>query len=185
MLPDGSRQLTARPDAEALEAFIAARGVPLLRVAVMLTASREAGEDLLQEALIRLMQHWRSIDGDPEGYLRRIIYHLAADGWRRHQRWQRRLWLLRSAERLGHPDELVAVDLRDALLRLLAQLPPRQRAVLVLRYFEQLSETETAQSLGCSVGSVKSAASRGLARMRELTAGRPQTARELVMGELW
>jgi RNA polymerase sigma-70 factor (sigma-E family) len=177
--------LTARPGAEGLEAFIAARGKPLLQVAVMLTASREAGEDLLQEALIRLMQHWRSIDGDPEGYLRRTIYHLAADGWRRNQAWQLRLRLLRAAGRLSHPDAMAAVDLRDALLRLLAQLPPRQRAVLVLRYFEQLSEAEAAQLLGCSVGSVKSAASRGLARLRELTEGQPDTACELVAGGLW
>jgi RNA polymerase sigma-70 factor (sigma-E family) len=177
--------LAARPDAEGLETFIAARGGSLLQVAVMLTASREGGEDLLQEALIRLMQHWQSIDGDPEGYLRRTIYHLATDGWRRNQAWQLRLRLLRAAGRLGHPDAIDAVDLRDALLRLLAQLPPRQRAVLVLRYFEQLTEAEAAQLLGCSVGSVKSAASRGLARLRELAQGRPETARELVAGGLW
>jgi RNA polymerase sigma-70 factor (sigma-E family) len=177
--------LTARPGAEGLEAFIAARGGPLLQTAVMLTASREAGEDLLQEGLVRLLEHWRSIDGNPEGYLRRTIYHLAADRWRRHQAWQLRLRLLRSAGRLGHPDEMATVDTRDAVLRLLAELPPRQRAVLVLRYFEQLSEAETAEVLGCSVGSVKSAASRGLARLRELTQGRPEAARELVAGGPW
>ena len=151
---------------------MAERGAQLLRVAVMLAGSREAGEDLLQEALARLLRRWSSIDGDPEGYLRRTIYHLAADGWRRDRAWQVRLRLLRSGERAGAGLDVTAgVDLRDALLRLLAHLPPRQRAVLVLRYFEQLSEAEAAGVLGCSTGTVKSAASRGLARLRELTAG--------------
>jgi RNA polymerase sigma-70 factor (sigma-E family) len=160
-----------RPQAEELEAFVAERGAPLLRAAVMLAGSREAGEDLLQEALARLLRRWSSIDGDPEGYLRRTIYHLAADGWRRDRAWQVRLRLLRSGDRGGAGTDVMAgVDLRDALLRLLAHLPPRQRTVLVLRYFEQLSEAEAAGVLGCSVGTVKSAASRGLARLRELTA---------------
>jgi RNA polymerase sigma factor (sigma-70 family) len=66
-------------------------------------------------------------------------------------------------------DPAVAVDRRDAVVRVLVRLPPRQRAVLVLRYFEQLSEAETAQALGCSVGTVKSASARGLARLREMT----------------
>jgi RNA polymerase sigma factor (sigma-70 family) len=67
-------------------------------------------------------------------------------------------------------DPAIAVDLRDAVVRVLVRLPPRQRAVLVLRYFEQLSEAETAEALGCSVGTVKSATARGLARLREMTA---------------
>jgi len=72
---------------------------------------------------------------------------------------------------LGPPvDPATAVDLRDAVVRVLVRLPPRQRAVLVLRYFEQLSEAETAEALGCSVGTVKSATARGLARLRDMTA---------------
>jgi len=67
-------------------------------------------------------------------------------------------------------DPATAVDLRDAVVRVLVRLPPRQRAVLVLRYFEQLSEAETAEALGCSVGTVKSATARGLARLRDMTA---------------
>jgi RNA polymerase sigma factor (sigma-70 family) len=70
----------------------------------------------------------------------------------------------------GQPDATDAVHLRHALVQALATLPPRQRAVLVLRYWEQLSEAESAEVLGCSVGTVKSTASRGLARLRELTA---------------
>jgi RNA polymerase sigma factor (sigma-70 family) len=64
---------------------------------------------------------------------------------------------------------MAEVDLRDALVRLLTRLPPRQRSVIVLRYWEQFSEAEAAELLGCSVGSVKSAAARGLARLRELS----------------
>ena len=70
-----------------------------------------------------------------------------------------------------------AVDLRDALMRILGMLPPQQRAVIVLRYWEQLTEAETAAALGCSEGTVKSAASRGLSRMRDLAS--PRLAAEI------
>jgi RNA polymerase sigma-70 factor (sigma-E family) len=151
--------------AESLEQFVAERGQRLLKVAVLLTGTREAGEDLLQAALERLLRHWRRIDGDPEGYLRRMLYNLAADGWRRQGLWRAKRVMLVSPPAADATD---AVDIRDAVVRLLLQLPDRQRAVIVLRYFEQLSEAEAAAVLGCSVSAVKSAGSRGLARMREL-----------------
>ena len=153
-----------------LEQFLAERADRLLRTAVLLTGSREAGQDLLQTALERLLRHWRTLSGDPEGYLRRTLYNLAADGFRRQGRLQRKLLLLRADTR-PPPDVTAQVDLRDALVRMLVQLPPRQRAVLVLRYWEQLSEAETAAALGWPEGTVKSAASRGLRRMRELADG--------------
>jgi RNA polymerase sigma-70 factor (sigma-E family) len=182
---EGAGRVGSRPLVAELEAFLAERGGPLLRAAVMLAASREAGEDLLQEALVRLLRHWDSLDGDPEGYLRRTMYHLAADGWRRDRAWRIRQRLLLAAGRgTAAADAMAGVDLRDALLQLLGQLPPRQRTVLVLRYFEQLSEAEAALLLGCSVGSVKSAASRGLGRLRELAADWPESERELLEGEL-
>ena len=137
---------------------------------MLLTGSREAGQDLLQTALERLLRHWRTLSGDPEGYLRRTLYNLAADGFRRQGRLQRKLQLLRADTR-PQPDVTAQVDLRDALVRMLVQLPPRQRAVLVLRYWEQLSEAETAAVLGWPEGTVKSAASRGLRRLRELADG--------------
>ena len=121
-----------------LEQFLAERADRLLRTAVLLTGSREAGQDLLQTALERLLRHWRTLNGDPEGYLRRTLYNLAADGFRRQSRLQRKLLLLRADTR-PPPDVTAEVDLRDALVRMLVQLPPRQRAVLVLRYWEQLS----------------------------------------------
>lgn len=160
--------------AEELERFLAGRADRLMRTAVLLAGSREAGQDLLQTALERLLRHWRTLGGDPEGYLRRTLYNLAADGFRRHGRLQRKLLLLR-AEAAVPADMTAAVDLRDALVRTLLQLPPRQRAVLVLRYWEQLTEAETAAVLGWPEGTVKSATARALARLRELADGWRET----------
>ena len=162
-----------------LESFLAARGEPLLRTAMLLTGSKEAGEDLLQAGLERLLRHWPAIDGEPEGYLRRTLYNLAADGWRRQRAWRGRLRLLQNETASAAADGTAEVDTRDALIRLLLQLPPRQRAVIVARYWEQLSEAETAGVLGCSVGSVKSSASRGMARLRELSGTAPGVQNDL------
>ena len=159
-----------KPDDQAVERLLGERGQHLMRAAVALTGSRTDGEDLLQAALERLLQNWSRVDTDAEGYLRRTLYNLAADGWRRRGRWRGRLAEFRSqarAEGTGS-DDVAVVDLRDTLVRLLQQLPPRQRAVVVLRYWEQRSEAETAELLGCTEGTVKSAASRGLRRLREL-----------------
>jgi RNA polymerase sigma-70 factor (sigma-E family) len=153
-----------------LDQFLAERADPLMRTAVLLTGSREAGQDLLQTALERLLRHWRTLEGDPEAYLRRTLYNLAADGYRRQGRLRRKLLLLR-AQAQPSVDPTAEVDLRDALVRILLQLPPRQRAVLVLRYWEQLTEAEIAAVLGWPEGTVKSAASRGLRRLRELADG--------------
>ena len=152
---------------ENLEQFLAQRGQALLRTAVLLTGSIEAGEDLLQGAIERLLRRGRRLDGDPEGYLRRTMCNLATDGYRRQGRWRRKLLILQ-AEADAPADVTAGVDLRDALVRLLVQLPPQQRTVLVLRYWEQLSGAETAKLLGCSEDAVKSAASRGLRRLRVL-----------------
>jgi RNA polymerase sigma-70 factor (sigma-E family) len=156
------------PNGSALERLLAERGGQLMAAAIALTGSRQGGEDLLQAALERVLRKPRQVQGDTEGYLRRVLYNLAADGWRRHGRWRQKLPLLRAGNPEEAADGTALVDLRDALTRLLFQLPPRQRAVIVLRYWEQLTETETAALLGCSEGTVKSAASRGLRRLREL-----------------
>ena len=153
-----------------LDRFLAERADQLMRAAVLLTGSREAGQDLLQTALERLLRHWRTLEGDPEAYLRRTLYNLAADGYRRQGRLRRKLLLLRTQAQ-SSVDPTAEVDLRDALVRILLQLPPRQRAVLVLRYWEQLTEAEIAAVLGWPEGTVKSAASRGLRRLRELAEG--------------
>jgi RNA polymerase sigma-70 factor (sigma-E family) len=160
--------MTSEPDIADLERLLADRGSQLLRAAIALTGNHQAGEDLLQAALERVLRKPRQVDGDIEGYVRRVLYNLAADGWRRRGRWRQKLLLLRSPEIAGAADGTAAVDLRDALMRLLLQLPPRQRAVIVLRYWEQRTEAETATLLGCSEGTVRSTASRGLRRLREL-----------------
>ncbi len=152
-----------------LERFLADRGDHLLRTAVLLSGSKQAGEDLLQAALERLLRRGLAIQGNPEGYLRRTLYHLAADRWRQQSAWRRQLRLLRPGLAATPADPFAEVEARDSLLRLLRQLPPRQRSVIVARYWEQLSEAEAAQALGCSVGTVKSAAARGLRRLRELS----------------
>jgi RNA polymerase sigma-70 factor (sigma-E family) len=163
------------PDDQSMEQLLDERGQHLMRAAVALTGSRADGEDLLQAALERLLRNWRRIDSDPEGYLRRTLYNLAADGWRRRGRWRDRLAEFRSQAGAAGPgsDDVAVVDLRDALVRLLQQLPPRQRAVVVLRYWEQRTEAETAELLGCTEGTVKSAAARGLRRLRELAGPEP------------
>jgi RNA polymerase sigma-70 factor (sigma-E family) len=160
-----------RMDAEqpvaVLEELLAAKGEHLLRTAVLLAGSHDEGEDLLQAALERVFRRWRTISGDPEGYLRRTLYHLAADGWRRKRAWRARLSLLGQPE--TQPDSTDAVDHRDHLVRLLRELPPRQRTAIVLRYWEELTEAQAAEAMGCSPGTVKSAASRGMRRLRELS----------------
>jgi RNA polymerase sigma-70 factor (sigma-E family) len=163
-----------------LERFLAERGDHLLRTAALLAGGKEAGEDLLQTALERLLCRWPAIEGNPEGYLRRTLYHLAADRWRQQSAWRRQLRLLRIGLRTAETDPFAEVELRDSLVRLLRRLPPRQRAAVVARYWEQLSEAEAAEVLGCSVGTVKSATARGLRRLRELsdTERRPPDASE-------
>jgi RNA polymerase sigma-70 factor (sigma-E family) len=156
-------------DVDDLEAFLAERGASLLSTAKLLTGSREAGEDLLQAALERFLKYRHRVDGDPEGYLRRTLYNLAADGWRRRGTRIAGLRKLRASAIGDGPADIEQVDLRDALVRLMLQLPARQRTVIVLRYWEGHSEAEVAELLGCSLGNVKATASRGMARLRELT----------------
>jgi RNA polymerase sigma-70 factor (sigma-E family) len=164
--------------AEQLEQVLAERGDRLMAIAVALSGSRADAEDLLQAALERLLRSRPGVTNDTEAYLRRTLYNLAADGWRRRGAWRRKVPLLRAEHTAGadaRGDGTAAVDLRDQLVRLLRQLPPRQRAVIVLRYWEQLSEAEAAEMLGCSEGTVKSAASRGLRRLRELADSWPDS----------
>jgi RNA polymerase sigma-70 factor (sigma-E family) len=149
--------------------FARARAASLLRTAFLLAGQNRAeAEDLLQLALERACRHWARVcrGGDPERYVRRILANASADRWRRMARRAERP-LLSTDHALAVADQTSEVDNRDYLLRALAGLPPRQRTVLVLRCFDDLSEIETAQMLGCSVGTVKSQAARGLARLRE------------------
>jgi RNA polymerase sigma factor (sigma-70 family) len=165
-----------------LERLLAERGSWLMAIALALTGERAEAEDLLQAALERLLRHQGGRGASTEAYLRRTMYNLAADGWRRRGAWRRKIPMLRAEYlRTGAgtaPDHTATVDLRDELVRLLNLLPPYQRAVILLRYWEQLTAAETAEVLGWSVGAVKSAASKGLHRLRDLTgAGLGDTVR--------
>lgn len=143
-----------------------ARSPALLRTAHLLTGDRGHGEDLLQQALERLCRHWRRIDGDPEGWVRRTMVNLAHDRWRRRARRPQEVARdLPDTAAAGNPH--AGVEQRYDLVLALRTLSARQRAVLVLRYFDDLSEAQVAELLGCSVGTVKSTSSKALARLRE------------------
>jgi RNA polymerase sigma-70 factor (sigma-E family) len=152
-----------------LESFVAEHGERLLRAAIFLAGSREAGEDLLQAALERVLRRWRDVRQNPDSYTRQTLVHLAADGWRRRAVWRGKAGILRASGPVYQADGTAAVDSRDEVIGLLRQLPVRQRTAIVLRYLEDLTETEAAELMGCSVGTVKSATSRGLDRLRELS----------------
>ncbi|MFG1780533.1 SigE family RNA polymerase sigma factor [Micromonospora sp. NPDC049048] len=123
------------------------------RTAYLLTGDHQLAEDLLQSALARTYQHWRRIrDGDPDAYVRRVMYHQQVSWWRR-----RRLAERLDPEPIDRPgdDHSDATALRLTVAAALRQLTPRQRAVVVLRFYEDLTETQVAEVLGCSVGTVK------------------------------
>lgn len=164
-----------RRDDGSFEEFVLARGSALLRTAYLVCGSRHDAEDLLQAALEKAYRHWSRIEADhsPEPYVRRILVNAAIGRTRRRK-------VLREVRMAAPPEESTASatdavdlrdallgELRDALLGELRRLPARQRAVLVLRYWEDLSEAETATVLGCGPGTVKSQASRALAKLRE------------------
>ena len=151
---------------DGFEDFVAVRYRQLLRTAYLLTGAQHAAEDLLQTVLLKAMRRWSRID-EPVAYLRRAMVNQSASRWRR---LGRRTELLTATvpDRPAAGDSADNVAARDELLTALATLPQRMRAVLVLRYWEDLSEQDTAAILGCSVGSVKSQASRGLERLRSV-----------------
>jgi RNA polymerase sigma-70 factor (sigma-E family) len=153
------------------EDFVYARSSSLLRTALLLTGQNRAdAEDLLQIALERAYRHWSRLcrGGDPERYIRRILANASTDRWRRLARRPEQPIPAAGSEP-AVPDGTAKIVDREYLLWALATLPPRQRAVLVLRYFDDMSEGETAQILGCSLGTVKSHAARALARLRSAT----------------
>jgi RNA polymerase sigma-70 factor (sigma-E family) len=154
------------PELDQFEAFVHARGPSLLRSAGLLTGDQHLAEDLVQSALARCHQAWprlRSVD-NAEAYTRRIMYHLQVSWWRRRRVGE--VLLAEPPERAapGHTDpDALWLTLRPALLR----LTPAQRAVIVLRFYEDRSEAATADLLGIAVGTVKSQTAKALARLRE------------------
>lgn len=154
-------------------AFVVASARRLLRGAYLITGDLAEAEDLLQTALERAYRRWPSIRQKdvPEAYVRKIIVTSAIDAGRRRKFSSAPL----EEEQLpGLPDPAVeGLPGRAALLSCVRELPPGQRAVLVLRYFDDLTESEAARVLGCSVGSVKSQHARAIARLRELMPRQP------------
>ncbi|WP_117208364.1 SigE family RNA polymerase sigma factor [Allorhizocola rhizosphaerae] len=152
---------------EGFREFVETRYGELLRTAFLLTGTHHAAEDLLQSSLLRLMDRWHSVD-EPKNYLYRIMANQRVSVWRR---LGARELLTDSLPVRTTPDTADAVVQRDELLSALDRLPARMRTVLVLRYWLDYSEADTAAMLGCSVGSVKSQASRGLAKLRTRLTG--------------
>jgi RNA polymerase sigma-70 factor (sigma-E family) len=149
--------------------FVAASSRRLLRTAFLITGDVDRAEDLLQTALERSYLRWGRIRRSelPEAYVRRVIVNAAVDTWRASRRL--RTVQLDESQLPAMPDAaLERVPGRDALLACVRELPARQRAVLVLRYFDDLTEAETARVMGCSVGTVKSQHARAMARLRQL-----------------
>ncbi len=158
----------ARDRGEAdFRAFVVARQPALLRAAYLLTGDRHAAEDLVQTALSETAYRWPKLATEqPEAYARRVIYTRFCSGLRRRK-------VLVEASVADTPDRPAAdltesVDQRVGLERALATLAPRQRACLVLRYYEDRSEAEAAAVLGCSVGTVKSQTHDALKRLRAM-----------------
>lgn len=149
-----------------VEEFIAQNSRLLLRSAWLLTGNWASAEDLVQTSLVQSWLHWDAIKADaPDFYVRRVLMNTFLSGQRRL--WTRERPITKLPDRAAG-DELRSSELRQVIWRALSGLPARQRAVVVLRYFNDLPESQTAQVLDCSVSTVKSQASRALARLRSI-----------------
>ena len=148
---------------ETFEQFMAAALPGLLRFGHVLTGDRHRAEELVQSSLVKTYRRWGSLRHDqPTAYVRKAMVNTYTSWWRSARHEALLPAGFDAADRDGSRYEE-----RDAALRALATLPPRQRAVLVLRYYLDMSEAEIADTLGCSTGTVKSSASRGLRALRE------------------
>ncbi|MCW2725327.1 MAG: polymerase, sigma-24 subunit, subfamily [Frankiales bacterium] len=153
---------------EAFDAFVRSRHSALLRYGHVLTGNPHAAADLVQDALERTGLAWSRVQrqDDPEGYVRRVMTNRHISMWRRLRRER----LVADAPEAAYDEPAPRAE--DAIWAALAQLPRRQRAVLVLRYYEDLSEAQIARVLDCAPGTVKSQASKGLATLRAHLADR-------------
>ncbi|MFI6345035.1 SigE family RNA polymerase sigma factor [Streptomyces sp. NPDC050560] len=146
------------------EEFVSACGRRLLRAAWLLTGDAHLAEDLLQTVLAKMWPKWhRLADQSPEAYARKALINTFSSWWQR--RWRGEVPYGRLPDSVT-ADAFATVDLEHALAAALRALPPRQRAVVVLRYFEDLSVAETAALLGCGPGTVKSQAAKALRTLR-------------------
>ncbi|GAA0961997.1 SigE family RNA polymerase sigma factor [Actinocorallia libanotica] len=146
--------------------FVRLRGDRHLRTAVLLTGDWQAAQDLTQTSLAKLYRVWDRLDtgSEPDAYLRKIMVNTQRSWWR--ARWRREAPLAAVPDRASDDDAAERQAVAEVVRRALLTLPPRQRTALVLRYFEDLSEAQTAELMRISVGSVKTHAHRGLAALR-------------------
>jgi RNA polymerase sigma-70 factor (sigma-E family) len=159
-------------EVEEFDAYVRARTPGLLRAAFLLTGDQHLAEDLVQTALVRTHRAWRRVrDGNPDAYTRKVMYHQQISWWRR-----RPVPEILGADvpepsggRSGGQDTETGVVTKLAVRAALLKLPPRQRAVIVLRFFEDRTEVETAELLGVAVGTVKSQTAKALERLRSIT----------------
>ncbi|MEC4018893.1 SigE family RNA polymerase sigma factor [Streptomyces sp. H27-D2] len=149
--------------------YVRARGPVLLRTARSLTANPCDAEDLLQTALTKTYLAWERIEDHRalDGYVRRALVNTRTSQWRKRKVDEFACDELPEPDVAPAPDPAERQALRDAMWRAILRLPDRQRAMVVLRYYEDLSEAQTAETLGVSVGTVKSAVSRALSKLRE------------------
>jgi RNA polymerase sigma-70 factor (sigma-E family) len=154
-------------DREAFDSYVRDRWEPLLRTAALLTGDAAAAEDLVQESLVRAARHWHRVDpGAIDSYVRRVMYTRSIDSWRWRRHQPDPVDTSRHDQvRADGTDELVS---RLTLVDALSRLTPRQRAVLVARFYEDRTEVDTARVLGCSVSTVKSQTRHALERLRIL-----------------
>ena len=155
----------AESDREGFTRWASGRQLALLRTAILVTGDHQRAEDLVQEALTQVALRWRQLhDGHPDAYARQVIVRTNISWWRR----RRREVVSDEAARRGTAyTEEPRSDSRLALDRALADLTPKQRAVIVLRFYEDLSERDTADALGVTAGTVKSQTHAALRRLRE------------------
>jgi RNA polymerase sigma-70 factor (sigma-E family) len=172
------------------DAFVAAATGDLFRTGYLMTGDQKDAEDLVQETFLRVARHWhrvRSLD-HPAAYARRTLVNLVLDGAKRRSRQRAELDYAGNGIDRADDSALGALRSVDDLAEFrwaLTQVPPAQRAVLVLRYWEGLSVAEAAEILGCSAGTVKSAASRGVVRLAQVLteSSRPASQAALASGE--
>jgi RNA polymerase sigma-70 factor (sigma-E family) len=150
------------------DTYVHERSAALLRLAFLLTGDAHLAEDLVQASLVKVMGRWEQVtaSGDPHAYVRTVLLRTAL-GWRK-RKWNGERPSDVLPDRASAGDEAATVVARERLRRALLALPPRQRAAVVLRHYEDLSEADAADALGCSIGTVKSHTARGLARLRTL-----------------
>lgn len=154
--------------------FVGQSSGRLVRTAYLVVGDLAEAEDLAQEALAKVAQRWPRVRqmASPYGYARRVLFNLALEAHRRRRRSPQPVAVLPEVAADDDTEQVVA---RDVIARAITLLPPGQRATLVLRYWEQLSEAETAELLGCSVGTVKSQTFKAIQRLREVLAEPPQS----------